>query len=152
MNDNAEIKPFKCKWDSDEITVVHALQKIVCYCYSVYAENLRFYQDQIKDETVLAAYAREGLNIAVGSLKKLQYIRDFKIRYGEGMVSTDESLLQICIVDVRVNPGVTSAYKLQLDFFKDEKTGVSIFNSKTNIWEPVDMTRVEYEMGSVIIP
>jgi len=151
MNDNTQVKPFKLEWTADNIDIVHAIQKVVCYCYSVYEEAMRFYKEQIKDEQVLASYAREGLDIAVGSLKKLQHIRDYKIRYGEGVVSSEESLLQTCIVDVRVHPGMGSSYKLQLDFFKDERTGVSIFNNELNEWEPTDVTVVEFEQESVIV-
>lgn len=150
MNDNL-IMPFKRKWTGDDIDVVHALQKVVCYSYSVFGEAIKFYRESIKDDQVLAAYAREGLDIAIGSLKKLQHIRDYKIRYGEGVVSAEESLLQTCIVDIRVHPGLGSAFKIQMDFFKDERTGVSIFNNDLNTWEPIDLTHVEFEKDNVVV-
>jgi hypothetical protein len=63
------------------------------------------------------------------------------------VVSAEESLLQTCIVDIRVHPGMGSSFKIQMDFFKDERTGVSIFNNELNTWELFDMTRVEFLMS-----
>lgn len=152
MNDNVEMKPFAFEWTADNIDIAHAIQKVVCYCYSVYGEAIRFYKDSIKDDAVLAAYTREGLDIAIGSLKKLQHIRDYKIRYGEGVISAEESLLQTCVVDIRVHPGMGSAFKIQMDFFKDERTGVSLFNNQSNIWEPIDVTTAIFYMGKIVSP
>ena len=139
MNDNLD--PLSARWDSEGIKVVYAIQKIVFCAYRIYRSFLVDHPDMRPEKK--PKFIRDKIVTALDGLQHERAIGDFQVSYDPSTWGGPVEPLQICLIDVRVGPPI-DAFRLRLDLFKDEETGVSIWYPVRPEWVSFDATRTEF--------